>query len=197
MHEFFALHPDFYNWVVLPLLIFCCRVCDVSLGTMRGLFLSKGFRKVVPILGFFEVLIWIVVISQVMKNLNNWLCYVGWAGGYATGTMVGMYLESKLALGLRVIRIITHENSDSLIEHLKSMRRGVTIIDGQGAMGPIKMIFTVVKRKDVKDVEGIIGKYHPRAFYSVEDITNVRYGTFTPTSGSRYDFLKNLFNNNP
>src|SRR6476659_6047308 len=122
---------------------------------MRGIFLSKGFRKLVPVLGFLEVLIWIIVISQVMKNLNNWLCYVAWAGGYATGTMVGMYIESKLALGLRVIRIITHENADQLIDHLKSVRRGVTVIDGHGAVGPVKMIFTVVRRKDVKEVENI------------------------------------------
>lgn len=166
---------------------------DVSLGTLRGIFLHKGIKKLVPILGFFEVLIWIVVISQVMKNLNNWMCYLAWAGGYGMGTVVGMKIEERLALGLRVIRIITHQSCESLIAALKEKRRGVTIIDGHGAMGPIKMIFTVVKRKEVKDVEEIIAHHQPQAFYSVEDITNVRYGTFMPTDNNKLDVFKRLF----
>lgn len=193
MIDFFNAHPDLYNWVALPLLIFFARMCDVALGTLRGIFLHKGFKKLVPVLGFFEVLIWIVVISQVMKNLNNWLCYVGWAGGYAMGTIVGMKIEEQLALGLRVIRIITHQHNDELIDKLKEKRRGVTIIDGQGAMGPVKMIFTVVKRKEVKEVESLIAEYHPRAFYSVEEITTVRHGTFMPNEHSRFNPLRKLF----
>ena len=193
MVEFFHANPDIYNWVALPLLIFFSRMFDVSLGTLRGIFLHKGFRKLVPVLGFFEVLIWIVVVSQVMKNLNNWMCYFAWAGGYAMGTVVGMAIEERLALGMRVIRIITHQSCEALIAKLKEKRRGVTIIDGHGAMGPIKMIFTVVKRKDVKDVESIIAENHPQAFYSVEDITNVRFGTFVPSDRNKFDVFKRLF----
>lgn len=166
---------------------------DVSLGTLRGIFLHKGFKQYVPIMGFFEVLIWIVVVSQVMKNLNNWMCYFAWAGGYAMGTVVGMKIEEQLALGLRVIRIITSFHHDPLIDKLKEQRRGVTIIDGHGAMGPIKMIFTVVKRKEVKEVEALIAEHHPGAFYSVEDITTVRHGTFMPSDGNRWGPLGRLF----
>jgi len=171
-------------------MIFCARICDVSLGTLRNIFLNKGFKKAVPLIGFFEVLIWLLVVSQIMKNLNNWMCYVGWAGGYATGTIVGMMIEEKLALGLKVVRIITNQNYEELVQSLKESHRGVTIIDGHGAMGPIKMIFTVVKRKEVKEVEAIIAQHHPSAFYSIEDITSVYHGTFV--SGGRGIF-KRLF----
>ena len=96
---------DYFSWIVLPVLIFMSRMCDVTLGTLRHIFMAKGFTKIVPILGFFEVLLWLIVIGQVMKNLNNVACYIGWAGGFATGTLVGMKIEEKLALGLQVIRI--------------------------------------------------------------------------------------------
>ena len=101
---------DYHAWVTLPLIIFFSRICDVSLGTIRHVFISKGFRKIVPLLGFFEVLIWIIVVAQVMKNLNNIACYLAWAGGFATGTFVGLWIEEKLALGLQVIRIITNQD---------------------------------------------------------------------------------------
>jgi uncharacterized protein YebE (UPF0316 family) len=174
-------------------MIFFSRMFDVSLGTLRGIFLHKGFKKLVPIMGFFEVLIWIVVVSQVMKNLNNWMCYFAWAGGYAMGTVVGMKIEERLALGMRVIRIITHQNCEALIEALKIKRHGVTVIDGHGAMGKIKMLFTVVKRKEVKEVESLIADFHPNAFYSVEDITTVRRGTFMPNEHDRFQMFRQLF----
>ena len=109
------------------------------------------------------------------------------------GTIVGMRIEERLALGLRVIRIITHQHNEELIDKLKEKRRGVTIIDGHGAMGPIKMIFTVVKRKDVKEMESLIAQYHPGAFYSVEEITTVRHGTFMPSERSSFDVFRKLF----
>ena len=170
---------DYYSWVTLPLIIFISRVCDVSLGTLRHVFISKGFRKIVPLLGFFEVLIWIIVVAQVMKNLNNIACYLAWAGGFATGTYVGLWIEERLALGLQVIRIITNQNCDELLTALKQDDHGVTIVDAQGSQGAVKMIFTIIKRKNVQTVAEQINKYNPTAFYSVEDIKNANQGVFT------------------
>jgi uncharacterized protein YebE (UPF0316 family) len=126
---------DYYSWIILPLIIFFSRVGDVSLGTLRHVFISKGFRRIVPVLGFFEVLIWIVVVAQVMKNLNNVACYLAYAGGFATGTYVGLRIEERLALGMQVIRIITNQDSGALIAALKEKKHGVTIVDAQGGMG--------------------------------------------------------------
>lgn len=177
---------DYYSWIGLPLMIFFSRICDVTLGTMRNLMVGKGYRKLAPILGFFEVLIWIVVVSQVMKNLNNFACYIGWAGGFAAGTYIGLVVEGKIALGLQVVRIITHKHSAELIKALVEAKHGVTIVDAHGAKGPVKMIYMVVKRKNVKEVVKLIGLHDVSAFYSIEDIKAANAGVFRDGSNSTY-----------
>lgn len=172
---------DYFSWIILPLIIFLSRLTDVSLGTLRHVFISKGYRKIVPILGFVEVLIWIIVVAQVMKNLSNWACYVAYAGGFATGTYVGLLIEEKLALGLQVIRVITNQNCDELISQLKSDNHGVTVVDAQGAVGPVKMLFTIIKRKNVPQVVEKISTFLPNAFFTIEDIKNTSQGVFNKT----------------
>ncbi len=189
------MHFDYYSWIILPLIIFFSRICDVSIGTIRHVFISKGFRKIVPLLGFFEVLIWIVVVAQVMKNLNNIACYLAWAGGFATGTYVGLQIEERLALGLQVIRIITNQNCDDLLAALKKGNHGITVVEGQGGVGPVKMIFTIIKRKNVQSVVTIIEQYNPSAFYSIEDIRNANQGVFTQNSRKGFSSIRNLFSN--
>lgn len=184
---------DYYNWIVLPLIIFFSRLGDVSLGTLRHVFISKGYRKIVPLLGFFEVLIWIVVVAQIMKNLNNFACYLAWAGGFATGTYVGLLIEERLALGLQVIRIITNQNCDSLLENLKLGNHGVTVVDAQGAVGPVKMIFTIIKRKNVRRVIELIRQHNPTAFYSIEDIKNANQGVFAAKPTGNFDAIRKMF----
>jgi uncharacterized protein YebE (UPF0316 family) len=191
LHSIFG-NFDYYSWIVLPLIIFSSRVCDVSLGTLRHVFISKGFRKIVPLLGFFEVLIWIVVVAQVMKNLNNIACYLAWAGGFATGTYVGLRIEERLALGLQVIRIITNQSYEALLEALKLGNHGVTIVDAQGAVGPVKMIFTIVKRKNTRAVVKLIQEHNPTAFYSIEDIKNANQGVFTESGKTGFDFIRQV-----
>jgi uncharacterized protein YebE (UPF0316 family) len=184
---------DYYSWVILPLIIFFSRLCDVSLGTLRHVFISKGYRKIVPVLGFFEVLIWIIVIAQVMNNLQNVACYLAWAGGFATGTYVGLRIEEKLALGLQVVRIITSKNSDILINQLRADNYGVTVVDAEGGNGPVKMIFTIVKRKNVKTVIGIIKSNNPNAFYSVEEIKDTNQGIFAQKPSSNFSAISKMF----
>ena len=170
---------DYYSWVILPVLIFLSRLCDVTLGTLRHVFISKGYKTAVPILGFFEVLIWVVMIAQVMKNLNNIACYIAWAGGFAMGTYVGMIIEERLALGMQVIRVITNQDCETLLDAFKKESHGITVVPGQGAMGPVKMIFTIIKRKDLDRVVHLIRTHNPTAFYSVEDIRDTSKGVFS------------------
>src|ERR1035437_1979842 len=157
LHSIFG-NFDYFSWIVLPIIIFFSRVCDVSLGTLRHVFISKGFRKIVPLLGFFEVLIWIIVVAQVMKHLNNWACYLGWAGGFAAGTYIGLMIEERLALGIQIIRIITNQDCDHLVIELKEKKHGVTIIDAKGAMGPVKVILSIVNRSNINSVIEIINR---------------------------------------
>ncbi len=191
-HPFFE--TETFKWVVLPMLIFVARTMDVTLGTLRNVFISKGFRSIVPFIGFMEVLIWLISIRQVMQHLDNPICYIGFAGGFAMGTYVGLLIESRLALGLQVLRIIISSNWEPLIEVLQGENLGVTVIDGQGAKGPVKIIFTIVKRKDIAKVRGIIKRINPQAFYSIEDIRIANQGVF-PKKGditTKMDYIRNV-----
>jgi len=192
LHSFFGSF-DYFNWILLPLIIFFSRVCDVSLGTLRHVFVSKGYKNIVPVLGFFEVLIWIIVVAQVMKNLNNVVCYFAYAGGFATGTYVGLLIEGRLALGLQVIRIITNQNCDNLLAELRENNHGVTVVDAQGAVGPVKMIFTIMKRKNVQQVVQLIHQHNPTAFYSIEEIKDTNQGVFTSKSSRNFASIKKIF----
>ena len=180
------LQSDVFNWVVLPVMIFLSRMTDVTLGTLRHIFISKGLRKIVPFLGFFEVLIWLIVISQIMKNLNNFMCYFAWAGGFATGTFIGMKIDEKLALGMQVLRVITGEACDTLVSELQKMNLGVTVMDGHGSKGPVKIIFTVIKRKDLAPVIKVLQDFNPNLFYSLEDVKMARQGVFPGSESSGY-----------
>ena len=179
-------HSGIFNWFVLPILIFLARMADVTLGTIRHIFLSKGFHKIVPVLGFIEALIWIIVIRQIMKNLNNITCYIAWAGGFSMGTYIGMKIESKLALGLQVMRIITNQKCDDLIAQLSRANLGVTVLDGLGSQGPVKVILTIIKRKDIPRVDAIVKEFNPNAFYSLEDIREASKGVFPGSGNSSY-----------
>jgi uncharacterized protein YebE (UPF0316 family) len=185
---------EVFKWVVLPVLIFFARTMDVTLGTLRNIFISKGFRNIVPFIGFFEVLIWLISIRQVMQHLDNPLCYVGFAAGFAMGTYVGLRVENRLALGLQVLRIIISENWQPLVDSLQKHNLGVTIIDGHGAKGPVKIIFTIVKRKDVALVRKAISDVNPQAFYSIEDIRIANQGVFPKKNNinSSIDYIRRV-----
>jgi uncharacterized protein YebE (UPF0316 family) len=192
-HEF--LSSDLFNWVILPLLIFTARLIDVPLGTMRHISLARGFRKIVPVLGFFEVLIWVVAMSQIMKNLNNVMCYIAWAGGFSAGTYLGMYLENKIAMGMQVLRIIINQDSTQLIKALQQENVGTTTMDGQGAKGPVKIIFTIIKRKNLEHVVRMIDRYNPNAFYTIEDVRIASQGVFPSMNppDNRFYYFRKLF----
>jgi len=169
---------DYFSWIILPLLIFLARLSDVTMATLRHIFVSKGFKKIVPVLGFFEVLIWLVAMKQVFSHLDNLACFLAWAAGFSAGNYFGMYIEERLAIGNQIIRIISNENITQLIESLKNNHQGVTIVDGQGVMGPVKLIFTIVKRTHLKDIINLIHLHTPNAFYSIEDVKRLEHGFF-------------------
>lgn len=188
------VQTDLFNWVVLPLLIFCARSCDVTLGTLRNIFLSKNIRYIVPFLGFIEVLIWLLAVTQIIKNLTNVMCYVAFAGGYSMGIFLGIKIEERLALGLQVVRIFIPQDASELIKKLQQNNFGVTIIDAHGSKGPVKILLTIIKRKDRELVAQLIQEHHPNSFYSIEDIRTAKQGVFPHSAGeSKFDYLKKIF----
>src|SRR5512139_1940021 len=105
------LDSALYVWVVLPILVFLARVMDVTLGTLRIIFISRGKRNLAPLLGFVEVFIWITIVSQIVSHAHNILAYVAYAAGFAAGNFIGMYIENRLAIGTQVVLAIIQENA--------------------------------------------------------------------------------------
>lgn len=178
--------------VVLPVLIFIARIIDVSIGTMRIIFLAKGKKVLVPVLGFFEVLVWVVAIGQVMQNLTEWYYYFAYAAGFATGNYVGMIIEEKLALGLNVFRIITRSDEYTLIDLLIMNGFGVTWNDGEGSDGPVKIIFTVIKRKHKEKVLDLINRIEPKPYYTIDEVRTASEEAFPDHYNNRKKRYKQM-----
>jgi uncharacterized protein YebE (UPF0316 family) len=164
----------------MPVLIFLARICDVSIGTMRIIFVSKGKRNIAPILGFFEVLIWITAISKIMENLDHYINFIAYAAGFATGNLVGMIIEERLAMGILMIRVFAHERGNELVQSLNRQGFGATVVEAQGARENIHLIYSIIKRNELATVLDIINRFNPNSFYTIEDVKAVNEGIFTP-----------------
>src|SRR5436309_11963645 len=162
------------SFSLLPLLVFIAELSVVTISTLRIIFLSRGMKLLAPLLGFFEVTIWLFAIGQVMQNLNSVGCFLGFAGGFTLGNFFGVLIEKRLALGTVVVRTVTHRDATQLVEDLRRARYGITIHDAEGARGPVKVVFTVVRRRELQDVLTIIRRFDPDAFYSVDQIQAAR-----------------------
>lgn len=169
---------DFYYWVALPLLIFFARVLAESLGSIRIILVSKGMSVVAPIIGFFEILAWLMAVTRIMQNLTVFGYYIVYALGFACGTFLGIYIENKMALGVVCVRIITNQDATRTINHLKRRKYGITTVDAQGSTGTVKVIYSIVKRSELHTIENIIKRHNPNAFYTIEDVRVAQKGIF-------------------
>ncbi|MCB2219703.1 MAG: DUF2179 domain-containing protein [Bacteroidetes bacterium] len=172
------LSSDIFVWVVLPLLIFLSRIMDVSIGTMRLIFVSKGFKFIAPILGFFEVTIWLLAMGQIMQHLNNVLCYIAYGAGFAMGNYLGIVLEEKMSIGTALVRVMPKSDTNALINHLRAKEFAVTTVDVEGMTGQVKMLFSIINRKHIKEYVSIVNQFNPKAFYTIEDVNAVKQGYF-------------------
>ncbi|MDI9533283.1 MAG: DUF2179 domain-containing protein [Bacteroidota bacterium] len=179
------LNTEIVNYLLLPLFIFLARIFDVSLGTLRIIFVTKGMRIIAPLVGFFEVLIWLLAISRIMQDLDNWVSYIAYAGGFATGNFVGMYLEERLAIGHEMIRVITRKDATSLIEKLRDMGYGVTSVKAEGIEGEVAIIYIIARRRLIGEVLDKINYFNPRALYTVESIKYVNKEIFHKSEEER------------
>ena len=176
---------DFFTWVILPLLIFLARVSDQTIGTLRLIFIAKGFRKFAPLIGFFESLIWLLAIREILNHLDNYLCFVAYAGGFATGNYVGMLIEEKISIGSVIVRIIPRKDASELLSCLSDNNYGFTVVDAEGSKGKVKIIFCVIKRKDISHFVELIKSFNPNAFYLIEDVRTVNEGIFRDKNRSK------------
>lgn len=168
-----GIPQDIFNYVVMPLLIFMARVMDVSINTLRIMFVLNGKKKIAPILGFFEAMIWLLAIGQIFQNINNPMSYVAYAGGFAMGTFVGMTIEEKLALGRVLVRVITPSPMPELIEYMKDRNFRFTSVGAEGRYGKVNLLFTVMKREDLKHYIEKVKTLNDKAFYTIESVKRV------------------------
>jgi uncharacterized protein YebE (UPF0316 family) len=181
---------DLYSYVYLPLLIFFARMTDVTLMTLRIIFVSRGKRYLAPLLGFVEVFIWIAVVSQIIRGANNLVAYLAYAAGFAAGSYVGIYVENRLAIGTLVVRAITLRGAEELVAQLISAGYGVTTVDGHGSTGPVKLVYTVIKRKDLPQVMTIMHQAEPKPFITVEEVRSAEQGIFPENGAGRSRFFR-------
>jgi uncharacterized protein YebE (UPF0316 family) len=167
-----------YTWVLLPFLIFAARIFDVTLGTLRVIFITRGMKYLSAVVGFIEILIWLLAIGQIFKNLNNVACYIAYAGGFASGSFLGIYFAEKLSINKVIVRIIAIKDANNLVEQLRKRHFGVTTLDAHGIEGPVTIVFSIINRDDLEEVAGIVKKFNPQAFYSVQDVKFASEGIF-------------------
>jgi uncharacterized protein YebE (UPF0316 family) len=154
----------------MPLLIFCARVGDVSINTLRIMFMMNGKKNIAPFLGFFEALIWLLAIGQIFQNIDNPLSYLAYAAGFGTGTYVGMYFDEKLAFGRVLVRVITPEPMLDLMDYMKENDHRFTNVGGEGRFGKVNLLFTVLKRDSLKSFIEKVKSLDEKAFYTIEGV---------------------------
>ena len=178
-------HP--VSWGVSPdqlfaspfgaLLIFCLRIVDVSCDTMRVLFAIRGKRPVAGVLGFFQALIWIFAVGTAVRHLDSWLHVVAYAGGYATGTVVGITIEGAVAYGLSTVRIVSQHGGVEIAQALRERGYGVTEIPGFGRDGSVEIIYCVVQRQHLDEVMALVDRWDAGAFVMAEEPKILRGGS--------------------
>ena len=189
------LNNPSFQYIILPILIFLSRIVDVSLGTLRIIFVSKGLKYLAPLIGFFEVLIWLIVIGQIMTNLTNPINYIAYASGFAMGNFVGIYLENKLALGTLLLRIITQKKAKELIQYFRAGGYKLTNITAESNVGEVDIIYFPVRRKEVKSIIAMIKVFNPNAIYTISDVRMISRGAlpYTNDSGLSQKITRRLF----
>ncbi|HPW61642.1 MAG TPA: cyclic-di-AMP receptor [Cyclobacteriaceae bacterium] len=174
MESFFTdtlgFSSDIFSFLILPLLIFLARICDVSINTIRIIYMLGGRRFTATLLGFFEAFIWLLVIREIFKHLDNWLCYVAYPAGFACGIFVGMIIEEKIAYGKVIVRIITRKDVSQLIQYLNLQHFRFTKVNAEGPDGNETLVFTVLERERLDDLLNKLKELIPTAFYTIEKV---------------------------
>lgn len=190
------ISPELYAYVLIPLLIFLARVADVSMETIRVIYISRGIKFLAPIIAFFEIVIWLLAMEVVMSDLSNLANFFAFALGFATGTYVGLVIEERLSIGMVLLRVITtdEESNDGIVTFLSGEQCGVTHIDAHGSRGTVKIILTLVNRTDLPRITGFLHENYPRAFFSIEDIRYANEGVFRPKNRYSLSSIAGLLN---
>lgn len=156
------------------------KIIDVTLATTRTILLTKGKAKTAAVIGFFEIIVYIKVLADIVSNLDKWYFLVAYAVGFSLGNYIGSLVEQKLAFGDVQIRLIIAEKYYYVIDELRALGFGVTSFNGEGRDGERKMILITAKRKKIDSIYSYLAKNNIEAFVSINDITSYKGGYFMP-----------------
>jgi uncharacterized protein YebE (UPF0316 family) len=159
-----------------PLVIFLLRIVDVSLATLRMLMVMRGKKFAAPLIGFFEVLVWILAVGNAIRFLTSPLHLLGYATGFAAGTSVGLWLEERMAFGMSTVRIMSRHGGVELAEALRDHGFGVTEFAGHGREGRVEVVYVALQRRDLPTVFREVGIWDPAAFVTVEEPRSIHRG---------------------
>lgn len=168
--ETLGISENIFAYFILPVLIFLARICEVSVNTIRIIYMLGGRRYTSTFMGFFEALIWLIAIRQIFQHLDNWIGYVAYAGGFAAGIYIGMIIEERIAYGKVIVRIITPQKVEGLIQFLDDHHFHYSKVDAVGPAGHENLVFTVLRRESLDDLLKRLKEILPTAFFTVENV---------------------------
>jgi uncharacterized protein YebE (UPF0316 family) len=171
------------------LLIFCLRIVDVSCDTMRVIFAIRGKRPIAGVLGFFQALVWIYAVGSAVKHLDSWIHVLGYAAGYAMGTVVGITIERAVAYGLSTVRVISRHGGVEIADALRERGYGATEVAGFGREGRVEIIDSVVQRQHLDEVMQIIDRFDPQAFVTIAEPKILRGGSLADREGLGFEVI--------
>jgi uncharacterized protein YebE (UPF0316 family) len=165
-----GIPESIFSYVLLPCLIFLARIADVSINTIRIIYVLGGRRWTATMLGFFESFIWLMAIRQTFEHLDNWICYIAYPAGFASGIFIGMIIEERIAYGKVIVRIITRKEVLELINFLNVKKFRYTHVSAEGPDGHENLVFTVLERESLEELLYKLKDILPTAFYTVEKV---------------------------
>ena len=174
--ETLGIPEQVFSFALLPFLIFLARIGDVSINTIRIIYVLGGRRMTASLLGFFESFIWLMAIRQIFEHLDNWICYIAYPAGFACGIFVGMMIEERIAYGKVIVRIITRKEIAELLQYLSAEGFRYTHVNALGPDGHENLVFTVLERERLEDLLFKLKDILPTAFYTVEKVNRAAEG---------------------
>jgi uncharacterized protein YebE (UPF0316 family) len=158
------------------LTLFCLRLVDVTLYTLRLMMVVRGRKALAWTFGFFQAFTFVVAISAVLSDLGNWGKILGYSAGFATGVVVGMWLEGRLAIGHTHLRVVSPSRGAELSSRLRQTGFAVTEIPARGKDGSVALLMCSVARRKAPEFERVIKEVDPDAFVTAEEVRSVRRG---------------------
>jgi len=152
----------------IPVLVFVARIGDVSIGTIRTIFVISGWKWRATALGFVEVIIWALAIAGLITEITNPIMLVSYAGGYAAGNLVGISIENRLAYGVRIVQFMNRDVHRNLSREVRELGYRVTRVQGEGRDGAVEMGYVVVKRRNLRELLRELDEMSPNMVVTVE-----------------------------